>query len=164
MTREEFIERTQDLMSDFFEANMRDADFAGLFTKLLDEYDSRVIELYGLIGRQAQIIDALKEQNEKMQPIVNDSEEVGDYVPTYKPLDIHQIVGDSAFKAGVYLRSFGWEEVACPTDYKRWFIDFYTRRSIILKTAPHGALGEIVIEAMLYDGVMENARLIEKAE
>ena len=164
MTREEFIERAQDLMSDFFEANMRDADFVGLFTRLLDEYDSRVIELYGLIGRQSQIIDALKEQNEKMQSIVNDSEEVGDYVPTYKPLDIHQIVGDSAFKAGVYLRSFGWEEVACPTDYKRWFIDFYTYRSIILKTAPHGALGEIVIEAMLYDGVMENARLIEKAE
>ena len=164
MTREEFIEKAKELAIDFWTMNLRDGTYESKFTELLDEYDSRVIELYGLIGRQAQIIDALKEQNEKMQSIVNDSEEVGDYVPTYKPLDIHQIVGDSAFKAGVYLRSFGWEEVACPTDYKRWFIDFYARRSIILKTAPHGALGEKVESAQLYDGVFDNAMLIEKAE
>ena len=79
-------------------------------------------------------------------------------------LDLQLVIGESSFKAGVYLNSFGWSQVDCPADYNRWFIDFYARRSIILKTAPHGALGEKVESAQLYDGVFDNARLIEKAE
>ena len=70
MTREEFIDKAQDLMSDFFEANMRDADFAGLFTKLLDEYegiatvkynhtlDIKGLDLQDLMGASALIAGA----------------------------------------------------------------------------------------------------------
>lgn len=67
MTREEFIEKAKELAIDFWTMNLRDGTYESKFTELLDEYDSRVIELYGLIGRQSQIIDALKKQNEKMQ-------------------------------------------------------------------------------------------------
>ena len=129
MTREEFIEKAKELAIDFWTMNLRDGTYESKFTELLDEYEG--FDTYGDFG-----------DGRKYNLPVGD-------------VDLQELIGESAFKAGYHLRSLGWEEIASTTDYKRWFLNYYAYRTIVLETAPRGALGEIVASTYWYDRVCE---------